>query len=114
MPIPIQVPVIEKPAPIDNTQIVENFRREGGGLVHIRPGQAGGSSTRGMTFAYKRKGSRIEFSTSVQHRNDAFCKKIGTKLAIEHFLAGKTVTFPMKNTRKVAEFLNDVAFWAVR
>lgn len=77
---------------IDNTELVETFRSEGGKLFHARPF---GTGRRGITFAYKVKGSRIEFATAVQHRNDTFTKKVGTKTAIEHFHEGKTVVLPL-------------------
>lgn len=80
-----------KPEPIDNTEAVKQFGLEGGRILHIRPD----NGKRGMTFAYKRKGGRVTFSTSVQHRHDAFTKKMGTKLALEHFYEGKTISLPI-------------------
>lgn len=83
----------EKPAKvaIDNTELVTRFRAEGGGIFHIRPEKP---QDRGITVAYKMKNSRITFATAVQHRDDSFTKKIGTKTAIEHFDAGQVVTAP--------------------
>ncbi len=80
-----------RPEPINNTELVTEFGTEGGRILHIRPSDG----NRGMTFAYKRKGGRVTFSTSVQHRHDEFTKKMGTKLAIEHFHDGKTVSLPI-------------------
>jgi len=85
-----------KPDPINNTDLITRFRAEGGGIFHVRPE---GDRKRGITVAYKDKGSRIEFSTSVQHRADTFSKKIGTKLAIEHFDGGHTVVVPFNRSR---------------
>ncbi len=89
------------PDPIDNTELVEAFRCSGGRLFHVLPT----GKLRGMTFAYRVKGSRIEFATSVQHRNDTFTKKMGTKTAIEHFQAGNTVHFPLGKNRVPTECL---------
>jgi hypothetical protein len=89
-------PIVEK---IDNTELVSTFHAEGGRVVHVRPDHG----KRSMTVAYKLKGSRIEFATSVQNRHDTFTKKIGTKLAIEHFHQGKTVIFPFSTHTPIAE-----------
>lgn len=96
-----------KPEPIDNTELVTQFRASGGNILHLRPHVKG---ERGTTFAFVRQGSRITFSTAVQHRGDEFTKKKGTKVAIEHFLAGKTVTLPLPNefcpVRQLKRFYN--------
>ena len=81
-----------KPAPIDNTDIVNVFREEGGQIFHVVP--KGGA--RGITLAFKARNGRIEYATAVQHRSDQFTKKIGTKTAIKHFRAGKTTCLPLK------------------
>lgn len=91
---------------IDNTELVETFRAEGGRLCHARPF---GSGRRGVTFAFKIKGSRIEFATAVQHRNDTFTKKVGTRTAIEHFHAGKTVFMPLGNLFSAPSIFDNVA-----
>lgn len=88
--------VSEKPAPINNSDLVEEFRREGGHIVHYR-GNRHSNNLRGVTFAYKLNNGRIEFSTAVQHKNDTFTKKIGTKTAIEHFREGKTIILPCRS-----------------
>lgn len=98
MPKPDNLPVVVKPEPIDNTELVLGFRAEGGHIFHVRPRRRHDNSvTRGMTVAYKIKSGRIEMATSVQHRSDAFTKKIGTKTAIEHFRAEKTVCVPIRS-----------------
>lgn len=76
---------------INNTRLVEDFRKDGGRIVHRRPK----GNRRGVTFAFRVKGGRIEIATSVTHRNDCFSKKVGTKLAIEHFRKGQTIFLPM-------------------
>ena len=77
-----EIPVKVKPEPINNTDLVNKFRAEGGGIFHVRPV----FSRRGVTIAYRLKSSRVEFATAVQHGADDFTKKIGTKTAIEHLL----------------------------
>lgn len=94
-----------KADPINNKELVLAFRAEGGGIMHIRPVKTydGNGLTRGMTVAFKQKGGRIEFATSVQHRADDFTKKIGTKTAIAHFREGKTVTVPVRGAYPVQD-----------
>jgi hypothetical protein len=75
---------------INNTKLVEDFRGRGGRLIHIM------GKTRGMTVAFIPKNGRVEISTSVQHRNDHYTKKIGTKLAVEHFNEGRTIFLPAR------------------
>lgn len=102
------VVVPEKPVKehIDNTEAVTAHRANGGGLFHIRPRRLpSGKWTRGFTVAYKVKGSRIEFATSVQHRADVFCKKVGTKVALQHFNDGKTVTMPFSAMERFSCYL---------
>lgn len=96
---------MEKSKVINNTEIVEAFRTEGGMILHFRPWRMNRNSqyTRGMTVAFKRFGSRVEVATAVQHRNDTFSKKLGTKTAIEHFKAGKTVTLPVSSKGAVSD-----------
>ena len=98
---------------INNTDLVNAFRAGGGRIIHFLPYRIGfgGRMTRGMTFAYERKNGRIEFATAVQHRNDTFSKKAGTKTAIEHFLAGKTVVFPVSTEKKSTEFFKDLTLF---
>lgn len=86
-----------KPDPIDNTALVTDFRAKGGLVVHIRPKRNPytGKWKRGGTFAFITKGSRMEVSSALQHSADSFSKKVGTKTAIEHFNAGKTIHLPL-------------------
>ena len=78
---------------LNNSELVEEFRASGGRIYHHRPSPSG---ARGVTFAFVQRGSRMEVSSAVQHRNDTFTKKIGTRLAIEHFRAGKTILLPCR------------------
>lgn len=83
---------------IDNTALVAQFRAAGGRIMHFRP-NPNIPHARGITVAYVSKNSRVELATAVQHRADSFTKKIGTKTAIEHFLAGKTIVLPVRDNR---------------
>jgi hypothetical protein len=107
-------PEVVKPEPINNTKLVEEFRARGGRIAHVhQPNNHDG--TRAMTIAFIDHSGRVEVATSVTHRNDTFTKKVGTKLAIEHFLAGKTVSIPLQNRRRVTDFLLNMFFpitWA--
>lgn len=87
---------MEKPLKeiIDNTESVSAFRGLGGRILHIRPDKNNQRRKRGVTFAFIHRGNRVEFSTALQHGHDEFTKKIGTKVALEHFQQGKTVTLP--------------------
>lgn len=79
---------------IDNTQLLND---SGLRIRHIRkngPGFPDSCSTRDLTVAYREGNSVIEISTAVVHPNDKFNKKMGTKLAIESFNAGKVVRIP--------------------
>jgi hypothetical protein len=98
MPKVVYIPVAKpKPEPIDNTALVEAFRAEGGRILHIPSERShGGRVYRGLTAAFKIKSGRIEIATGVQHRNDEFTKKVGTRTAIEHFNAGKTIHLPLR------------------
>ena len=101
----IEIPVKVKPEPIDNTDLVNAFRADGGGILHVRPSVPfmGSKSARGVTIAYRLKGSRVEFATAVQHGSDDFTKKIGTKTAIEHFRAGKAITMPTRRVKRTTD-----------
>jgi hypothetical protein len=93
----VQGVVKDKPEPIDNTALVEAFRAKGGRLLHIPADKAlNGRKRRGLTAAFIIKSGRIEIATGVQHRSDDFTKKVGTKTAIEHFNAGKTIHLPLR------------------
>lgn len=98
-----------QPEPVNNTELVRVFAEQGGKLLHLRPRQLhNGTWTRGMTVAFKVKGGRVELATAVQHRNDTFTKKLGTRTAIEHFNAGKTVHFPMRSNK--SNVLSDLSY----
>lgn len=102
-----------KPEPIDNTDAVSAFRAEGGHILHQLPQRLGdGTRTRGVTFAFKLKGGRVQIATSVQHRADIFTKKVGTKTALEHFAAGQVITLPT-SAKKVSQVANYLSWLAL-
>lgn len=89
-----------KPEPINNTELVNEFRSGGGRVLHLQ-----GSGGRAMTLAFVQRGGRVELATSVTHTNDCFTRKVGTKVAIEHFRAGKTVFLPLASRHSVTSQL---------
>ena len=97
-------PATPRPEPINNTELVAEFRRNGGNILHVRPNRVFDSErnrvivTKGVTIAFKKKGNRIVIASALQHTSDCFSKKIGTMLAIEHFEAGKVVSLPLRST----------------
>lgn len=100
------------PEPINNTKLVEDFRAAGGRILHINPTKRPGRKGRCMTIAFVPHNGRVEVATSITHRNDCFTKKIGTKLAIEHFQAGKTVFLPI-NVKGCTQALAETFYWMV-
>lgn len=89
---------------INNEELVTNFRARGGRVLHVHPeGQS-----RGVTFAYVDKGSRIEIATGCQHSGDDFTRKIGTQQAINHFNDGKTVFLPKDRSVSPTYFLTSL------
>lgn len=101
----MQEKAANKPEPIDNTELVQQFREQGGQILHLRPMHLLHGWTRGMTAAYVVKGNRMILATSLVHAVDHFAKKNGTKTAIEHFLSGKVVTLPIPKGRKAVNVL---------
>lgn len=81
---------------INNAKLLEE---SGLRVVHILPiNDYPGVSHGGMTIAYRptARGMRtVEISTSVCSPRDTWTRKNGTKLAIEHFLAGHTLRIPV-------------------
>lgn len=74
---------------VNNTERVEAFRSDGGRIVHSIVGRK-----RPMTFAVIKKGRRLFVATSLCHPNDQFCKKMGTKTALDNYEAGHFVVLP--------------------
>lgn len=90
MPRPENIPAKPAKPYINNTELVTQFRAEGGRLFHIHPAP----QRRGMTIAYRERSGHVEVATAITHRADCFEKKIGTKTAIEHFNAGRVISVP--------------------
>lgn len=95
MPRPENIPAKPAKPYINNTELVAQFRAEGGRLFHIHPAP----HRRGMTIAYRERSGHVEVATAVTHRADCFEKKIGTKTAIEHFNAGRVISVPKVKDR---------------
>lgn len=111
----IEAKEANKKPPVNNTELVEQFRASGGHILHIRPKKPNkhrAYPTRGMTAAFVVKGARITLATSLAHPNDDFCKKDGTKTAIEHFLDGRVVTLPIPRdaAKRPVHWLHNVLF----
>ena len=99
MPRGTQAPIVAPREVIDNTDRVRAFREQGGHILHVRPEQKfDRSKSRGMTLAYAVKGRRAIVAASLTHPNDGFSKKLGTKTALDHFEAGKTIVVPFEGT----------------
>jgi hypothetical protein len=79
---------------IDNTQLLKDT---GLRILHIRKNSRDfpdNTAVRDMTIAFREGNSVIEIATAVVHPSDCFTRKIGTKLAVEAFLAGRTIHVP--------------------
>ena len=100
-PVPSSKPIREK---IHNTQLLLD---SGLLVVHIRPGKGWTEAgRRGMTVAFERADrSAIRVATSLCKAGDVFCKKLGTKQAIENFQKGLTVFLPVNRRRPVESLL---------
>ena len=104
---PVEIEVKEPKPHIDNTELVKAFSGIGGRVVHFLPSR----SRRGLTVAYIRKGNRVMISTAVQHPNDPFEKKVGTRTAIEHFYGGQTVVLPLKSRHENIVDIIEFGLW---
>ena len=104
---PTTLPVKPAVEHIDNTKLVEDWRAEGGSIFHFRPEHRNKiHRRRGVTIAFKAKGTRVELASACQHSSDTFTKRIGTKTAIEHFKAGKTITLPVRRGMTAMDFIS--------
>lgn len=86
---------------INNTQLLKDTGLK---IRHFHTGsdRFGYPRMRNLTIAFREGSHNLEIATAVVHPADTFCKKIGTKLAVEAFQAGKTVHIP-----KIGDFLDD-------
>lgn len=72
-------------------------------VMHFRPG----FDLPGMTVAYRpaHKGSNVvEIATAITNPCDTFTKKIGTRVAVEAFVKGRTVFIPVMEKKKPITF----------
>lgn len=81
-----------KPARIDNSELLAST---GLRVIHIRS-----KGQHPVTVAYRQphRGHVIEIATAVCNPLDTFSRKIGTKTAVENFLAGRTINIPSINS----------------
>jgi hypothetical protein len=72
----------------------ETLRTHGLKVMHFRPTD----NTNGLTVAFKQANRNvIEVATSIVHPFDTFTKKVGTRLAAEAFIGGRTAFLPIRN-----------------
>lgn len=94
----------------ESVNIGELLKQHGLGVFHVRPDTrdpmlesiTGFPLKRAMTIVYKlpTRGARtLEIATAILHPSDDYTKKVGAKIAIDNFLAGKTVLVPRKYRR---------------
>jgi hypothetical protein len=90
---------------IDNTQLLKDT---GLRVRHFNGSDRFGlPRTRNMTIAYREGHTCIEIATAIVHPSDYFCRKVGTKLAVEAFQQGKTTIIPKSTSYQDA--FNDKA-----
>lgn len=70
--------------PLSNQELME---RAGVNVVHIAPDTAN-------SFKQAAPGLNIELAVAVCNPEDTFTKKIGTRVAVANFIAGKRVFLP--------------------
>lgn len=76
---------------IDNTGLLHD---SGLRVIHIRPNRALGG--KGMTIAFEPTDKPVvKISTSLCKFGDTFCKKLGTKQAVENFQSGSFIRVPV-------------------
>jgi hypothetical protein len=79
----------------------ELLAKHGLQVMHFHPG----IGLPGMTVAYRvpfRSSNVLEIATAITHPNDTFTKKIGTRIAVEAFVAGRTAYVPIVHKKKPA------------
>lgn len=90
-----QAIVSEKAPRVDNGPLLQENDLK---VYHVRPAtnENPTCAVRGMSIVYRRKNRNcVEIATSIVHTNDEFQKHEGTRIAMEHFLSGKTVLLPL-------------------
>ena len=72
-------------------------------IVHIRANPVRGTPDMTVAFRVPHRNSRtMEIATAVVHPKDYFARKVGTRTAIEAFLAGRTVRIPVVTDTRLA------------
>lgn len=99
---------------IDNTQLL---KESGLRVVHVRPRDKAvyirAGQQKGMTVAYEPVSGKavVRISTSLCKRGDTFCKKLGTRQAIENFKKGQVIFVPVDKELGVVNSLRDMFGW---
>ena len=86
-----QAPVREPKVRINNAEAIKKANCR---IIHML------HRGRPATIAYRVEGDKVTYAMSMTHPKDAFCKKVGTKFAVERMLNGEAKTIP------VAKFIN--------
>ena len=92
---------------INNTDLLKD---SGLRVVHIRPGTFfDGSFRKGITIAFEPTDKPVvRIATSLCKFGDTFCKKLGTRQAVENFRSGATIRVPYSKRRGVINSLKDM------
>lgn len=93
----------QKKERIDNTQLLKDTS------LRIRHYNLDTHGVRAMTVAFREGSSTIEIATAIVHPKDKFCRKVGTKLAVESFVAGNVIKVP-----RAASFFTAKGLGAIR
>jgi len=64
-------------------------------VVHFGPDYRISPKDRPFTVAYRGLGDMVEVATAVVHPKDKFIRKLGTRTAVDKFIAGNTVKIPV-------------------
>ena len=80
-------------------------------VMHFRPGESS-ARHRGMTVAYRQQNRNvIEIATSIVHTADTFTKKVGTRIAVEAFVAGRTTFLPIPKHLKGTDLTHSLRYY---
>ncbi len=88
----------------DNGQLLANNNLS---IVHFGPAGQITEKDRSFTVAFRPSGDLVEVAVAIVHPKDKFVRKIGTRTAVEKFLAGETIKIPVPRhfQRKYAFFI---------
>lgn len=77
-------------------------------VVHFGPATKISPRDRSFTVAFRPTGDLVEVAVSVVHPKDKFTRKIGTRTAVDKFLAGETIKIPVPRhfQRRYAFFIS--------